>query len=107
MAHEHRAARPGSPPARGIDRERIRDRLLALLTEICGFAPNYIQDSSTIDRDFDLESVQMVELQVAIEQEFDVTIDFLEVLRLNSFRRITDYVHALTLARTSEWGPCP
>lgn len=41
----------------------------------------------------------MVELQVAIETEFDITLDFLEVLRLNSFRRITDYIHALASAR--------
>lgn len=37
----------------------------------------------------------MVDLQVAIETEFDITLDFLEVLRLNSFRRITDYIHGL------------
>lgn len=46
-----------------------------------------------------MESVQMVELQVAIETEFDITLDFLEVLRLNSFRRVTDYIHGLACAR--------
>lgn len=75
----------------------VRERLVTLLGEICGLSENEIRDDSTIDRELEMESVQMVELQVALEQEFDVTIDFLEVLRLNSFRRITDYIHQLTV----------
>ena len=78
-------------------REAVRERLISLLEEICGLRADEIRETSTIDRDLEMESVQMVELQVAIEQEFDVTIDFLEVLRLNSFRRITDYIYGLSL----------
>jgi acyl carrier protein len=76
-------------------RQWVRARLAALLGEVCGLAENAIREDSTIDRDLEMESVQMVELQVALEQEFDVTIDFLEVLRLNSFRGITNYIHDL------------
>lgn len=75
--------------------EHVRRRLSSLMREICALDSSEIRDSATIDRDFEMESVQMVELQVAIEQEFDVTIDFLEVLRLNGFRRITEYIHGL------------
>ena len=78
-------------------REYVREVLSRLLQEICHRTPQEIFDSATIDRELEMESVQMIELQVAVEQEFDVTIDFLEVLRLNSFRRITDYIHALAL----------
>jgi acyl carrier protein len=78
-------------------REYVHEVLSRLLQEICHRAPEEILDSATIDRELEMESVQMIELQVAVEQEFDVTIDFLEVLRLNSFRRITDYIHALAL----------
>jgi acyl carrier protein len=73
-----------------------------LLQEICNRSPSEIRDSATIDRELEMESVQMIELQVAIEQEFDVTIDFLEVLRLNSFRHITDYVHRLAIERLGQ-----
>lgn len=82
----------------GPAREYVRDRLSSLLQEICHRTPEEIRDTATIDRELEMESVQMVELQVAIETEFDITLDFLEVLRLNSFRRITDYVHALASA---------
>ena len=85
----------------GPAREHVRQRLSSLLQEICKRSPDEMRDSATIDRELEMESVQMVELQVAIEQEFDVTIDFLEVLRLNSFRRITDYIHGLALERAS------
>ena len=70
-----------------------------MLQEICHREPADIYDAATIDRELAMESVQMVELQVAIETEFDITLDFLEVLRLNSFRRVTDYIHALACAR--------
>lgn len=70
-----------------------------MLQEICHREPADIHDAATIDRELAMESVQMVELQVAIETEFDITLDFLEVLRLNSFRRVTDYIHALACAR--------
>src|SRR5215510_5597594 len=82
----------------GPTREYVRDRLSTLVQEICHRAPAEIYDTATIDRELEMESVQMVELQVAIETEFDITLDFLEVLRLNSFRRITDYIHALASA---------
>jgi acyl carrier protein len=99
MMEDRTAARPDLRPVAGPAREQVRERLLALLNEICDLGPGEIRDTSTIDRDLDLESVQMVELQVAIEQEFDVTIDFLEVLRVNSFRGITDYIHRLAVER--------
>lgn len=80
-------------------REYVCGLLSRLLQEICHRSVDEIVDVATIDRELEMESVQMIELQVAIEQEFDVTIDFLEVLRLNSFRRITDYIHGLALER--------
>lgn len=85
----------------GPTREYVRQRLSSLLQEICHRSPDEIRDAATIDRELEMESVQLVQLQVAIEEEFDVTIDFLEVLRLNSFRRITDYIHGLALERVS------
>jgi acyl carrier protein len=86
-----------------LTREYVRGRLSSLLQEICKRSADDIRDTATIDRELEMESVQLIELQVAIEQEFDVTIDFLEVLRLNSFRRITDYIYGLALdgARTA------
>jgi acyl carrier protein len=83
----------GEPPSR----EHVREVLSRLLQEICKRSEDEIRDTATIDRELEMESVQMVELQVAIEQEFDVTIDFLEILRLNSFHRITDYIHRLAV----------
>jgi acyl carrier protein len=83
----------------GPTREFVRERLSTLLQEICQRFPEEIHDAATIDRELEMESVQMVELQVAIETEFDITLDFLEVLRLNSFRRVTDYIHQLTCTR--------
>jgi acyl carrier protein len=83
---------------RSPTRAEVGKRLAALLEEICGLPRDRIKENSTIDRDLEMESVQMVELQVALEQEFNITIDFLEVLRRNSFRSICAYLHLLAMS---------
>jgi acyl carrier protein len=76
-------------------RAQVRDFLVVLLHEVCEISSDRIKDTATIDHDFEMESIQMVQLQVAMEQEYDISLDFLEILRLNSFGPIVDYVHSL------------
>ncbi len=79
----------------GISRAQVRDFLATLLQEVCEIPGSAIREEATIDGELEMESVQMVQLQVAIEQEYDVSIDFLEVLRLNTFGKIVGYIHDL------------
>ena len=44
-----------------------------------------------------MESVAFVEIQVALEEEYDIQVDPIEVVERNEFGRIVDYIHALTL----------
>src|SRR5438445_11593235 len=86
-------------PAQNFDsltptQPQVRDFVAALVHEVCDVSPELIIDSARIDHELEMESVQMVQLQVAIEQEFDITLDFLEILRLNTFGRIVDYIYA-------------
>jgi acyl carrier protein len=73
----------------------IRDRVRVLLQDICHIPPERINDKATIDRELEMESVEMVELQVAIESEYDIVIDFMVVLKLNRLGLIIDYIASL------------
>jgi len=78
----------GLPP-----RSEVRAFLANLLREVCGIEPALITDSARLDRELAIESVHMVQIQVALEQEYDITLDFLEILRLNGFGPICDYIY--------------
>ena len=69
--------------------------------EICGIPVETITDDASVDHELQMESIQLVDLQVAIEHELDVTVDLIAVLDLNSFGRIVDYLHALASGKTA------
>ena len=80
-------------PVTRLTGDDVRDFVAGLVQEVCDVAPDAITDTARIDHELAMESVQMVQIQVALEQEFDVTLDFLEILRLNAFGPIADYIH--------------
>jgi acyl carrier protein len=51
-----------------------------------------IVDTARLDTDLRMESVAFIEIQVALEDTFDIEIDLIEVLELNDFRSIVDYL---------------
>jgi len=63
-----------------------------LLNEIAGVPFEFITDSATIENELQMQSVAFVELQVAIEEEYDTQIDPIQVVELNAFGAIVDYV---------------
>jgi acyl carrier protein len=75
--------------------QAIRKRLAHLIHEIANVPLEQITDSATVDGDIQMESVAFVELQVAIEDEFQIEIDPIQVVELNRFGAIADYVHHL------------
>jgi acyl carrier protein len=71
----------------------VRDRMASLLAEIAKIPPDSIVESATIDGELRMESVDFVELQVALEDEYLIEIDPIRVVELNRFGDIVDYVH--------------
>lgn len=75
-------------------RTDIRERMAALITEIAKIPPEAIHDTATIDGELRMESVDFVELQVALEDEYQIELDPIRVVELNEFGAIVDYVHS-------------
>jgi acyl carrier protein len=74
-------------------RSDVRERLVRLIQEITNIPAGSITDTATIDEDIQMNSVSFVELQVAIEEAYDIQIDPIQVVELNEFGAIVDYVY--------------
>lgn len=75
-------------------RDDVRDRLTQLLCEIAKIPPEAISESATVDEELRMESVAFIEIQVALEDEYDIELDPVEIIELNEFGAIVDHVHA-------------
>jgi acyl carrier protein len=76
-------------------REVVCERLRALLHEITGVPLDDVTEFASIDEELRMESVAFVELQVSLEDEYGIEIDAVQVVELNEFGPIVDYVHDL------------
>ena len=73
----------------------MAELLRSLFVEICGIPAAAVTERASIDSELRIESVQLAKVQVAVEEALDVSVDFLEVIRLKSFGPIVDYIHHL------------
>lgn len=81
-------------------RSEVRERLACLINEIVGIPLERIRDDATVDGDLQMQSVAFVELQVAIEEEYNILIDPIQVVELNGFGVIVDYVRDCIVGTT-------
>lgn len=73
--------------------EEVRGRVAALLHEVLGIPLEQITDDASFDTTLAMESVQLVELQVALEEEFQTELDPLYMIELNRFGDIVEYIY--------------
>ncbi len=80
-------------------RDGVESQLAHLINEITKIPLDRITPGATIDGDLQMESVAFVELQVAIEDAYGIEIDPIQVVELNEFRTIVDYVYECVARR--------
>ena len=88
----------GDGEKEGPNRSQVAAILKSLLEEICDIKKETITEATSVDDELRMESVHLAKLQVAVEEELDISVDFLEIFRLKTFGRIVDYVHGLKSA---------
>jgi acyl carrier protein len=76
---------PPQPAPHTASIEEVKAALRRLIGEITDLDPDSITDSSTLDEDIPLPSIQFVELQAAVEDIFDIQLDPVEVVERNTF----------------------
>jgi acyl carrier protein len=82
-------------------RDAVKQRLVSLLQEIAKIPVEQITEDATVDGDLQMQSVAFVELQVAIEEEYGIEVDPIQVVELNAFGAIVDYIYGLVLGQTA------
>lgn len=90
----------------GRDRGEVLSFALRVLSEISGAELSTLSSDSCLERDLELESVDLIELQVALEEEFDVELDPLVILELDRLDEIVNYVLVGEVPRDSD-SQCP
>lgn len=81
-------------------RAEVCERLASLISEIAAIPTHMITNQATVDDELQMQSVAFVELQVAIEDEYQIQIDPIRVVELNAFGAIVDYVYECTITQT-------
>jgi acyl carrier protein len=83
-----------------VTRAEVRDRISSLIHEIAAVPRERITDQATVDNELQMQSVAFVELQVAIEDEYEIQIDPIQIVELNEFGAIVDYVYNCAVGST-------
>ena len=96
----HRAGVMVQPTGSVPTIDEVRQRLVCLVSEIAGIPVDQITDRATVDGELQMQSVTFVELQVAIEDEYQIQIDPIRMVELNEFGAIVAYVHQCATERT-------
>jgi acyl carrier protein len=77
-----------------MDREQVADRLVNVLTSELGLDAAKISDEAHFEEDLDVDSLGVVELLMALEDEFDVKIPDEEAESIMTVGQAIDMVHS-------------
>ncbi len=87
-----------------FSRDYVAERAKQLLHEIAKVPLEDINEDASFDTAIVIESVQLVELVVALEDEFGTELDALEMIERNRFGDIVDYIYERAVAATTSGG---
>ena len=85
----------------GLEREEVRAVLWSMLREAGRIETDALTEASTIEDDLKIESIRFVELQVAIEEHYDIQLDPITIIELNELGKVLDYVWSQAKQRWS------
>ena len=77
-----------------MDREQVAERLVNVLVSELGLDAEKINDEAHFEEDLDVDSLGVVELLMALEDEFDVKIPDAEAEPIMTVGQAIDPVHS-------------
>ncbi|HEX6947206.1 MAG: acyl carrier protein [Acidimicrobiales bacterium] len=77
-----------------MDREQVAERLVNVLVSELGLDAEKINDEAHFEEDLDVDSLGVVELLMALEDEFDVKIPDEEAESIMTVGQAIDLVHS-------------
>ena len=75
-------------------REEVLELVFRLLGEFAKVDTRSVSEKSTIEHDMKLESIAFIEIQVALEEEYNIELDPICMVELNELGLIVDYIYS-------------
>jgi acyl carrier protein len=84
----------------GMDRNQIRYELLSILKKFMPKAPeaSVITDGTTLSQELNIDSADLIEIVLAIEEQFSITVADEHLNRIKTFGDLLSLVTELTAA---------
>jgi acyl carrier protein len=88
----------GQEALRGPSRSEVDAEIAQLMSEIGRIPVARIHSRATIEDELQMPSVAFVELQVALEDRYDIELDPVRIVELSRFDAISEYIYETVLS---------
>ncbi|ABV34341.1 MULTISPECIES: acyl carrier protein [Pseudothermotoga] len=75
-----------------MDRNAIVEKVAKIISEKLGVELSQISETSKLTEDLNADSLDLVDLVMAFEEEFDVKIDDSDLEKISTVKDIVDYI---------------
>jgi acyl carrier protein len=79
-----------------IEKSETTEKVISIIAEKLSIAPSAIQPQATLS-DLGADSLDMVEIVMKIEEQFDIEINDEDAEKLHNVQDVIDYVYALRM----------
>jgi acyl carrier protein len=75
-----------------MERKEIEERFLKVVTEVLGVAESQVKSDTDFDKDLCADSLDLVEMLMRAEWEFDINLDESQMEGIRTFGEAVDYL---------------
>lgn len=75
-----------------MERKEIEERFLKVVTEVLGVAESQVKSDTDFDKDLCADSLDIVEMLMRAEWEFDINLDETQMEGIRTFGEAVDYL---------------
>lgn len=75
-----------------MERKEIEERFLKVVTEVLGVAESQVKSDTDFDKDLWADSLDIVEMLMRAEWEFDINLDETQMEGIRTFGEAVDYL---------------
>lgn len=75
-----------------MERKEIEERFLKVVTEVLGVAESQVKSDTDFDKDLCADSLDLVEMLMRAEWEFDINLDEFQMEGIRTFGEAVDYL---------------
>lgn len=75
-----------------MERKEIEEKFLKVVTEVLGVAESQVKSDTDFDKDLCADSLDLVEMLMRAEWEFDINLDETQMEGIRTFGEAVDYL---------------